>query len=67
MSNIDAKQLATQVPKRLLDGRNRQSRDPLSPKGSNVIERVENKAAALTEMKTDDKMIEASDHLPQHL
>src|SRR5258707_1284387 len=49
MSNIDAKLLTPQVPKRLLDGRNCQSRDPLSPKGANVIERVENKAADLTE------------------
>jgi hypothetical protein len=48
MRNIDAELLAPQVPERLLDGRNRQSRDPLSPKGANVIKRVENKAAALT-------------------
>jgi hypothetical protein len=66
MSDIDAKLLAPQVPKRLLDGRNRQSRNALSPKGADVIERVENKAAALTELETDDKMLEARDHLPQH-
>src|SRR5450631_4433893 len=67
MSNIDAKLLTPQVPKRLLDSRNRQSRDPLSSKGANVIERAENKAAALIELETDDKMLKARDHLSQHL